>query len=82
MPVQKFSFNHQTVSYHFDAAFSDLKKVVEKQNAILVTDEPVFAAHQKKLRGWKTIVIKGGEAYKVQSTVDSIIAQLIDSTLR
>jgi 3-dehydroquinate synthase len=78
MPVRKFSFSHQTVSYYFDAAFADLKKIIVKQPAVFITDENVFAAHQKKFKGWKTIVLKAGEEYKVQSTVDSIIEQLLD----
>ncbi len=45
--------------------------------AVLITDEHVFAAHQKKFGGWNTIVIDAGEQFKVQATVDSIIEQLI-----
>ncbi|MEO6070599.1 MAG: 3-dehydroquinate synthase [Chitinophagaceae bacterium] len=78
MPVQKYSFNHQSVNYYFDAAFVDLKKIVQKQPAIIITDENVFAAHHKRFKSWKTIVLKAGEAYKVQATVDSIISQLIE----
>jgi 3-dehydroquinate synthase len=44
----------------------------------VITDENVFAAHQAKFKTWKTIVLKAGEAFKNQSTVDLIIQQLIE----
>ncbi|HQS55732.1 MAG TPA: 3-dehydroquinate synthase, partial [Sediminibacterium sp.] len=45
--------------------------------AVLITDEHIFDKHKKKFKGWNTIVLKPGEAYKVQQTVDMIIDQLI-----
>src|SRR5690349_18308553 len=77
MPVRQFSFSKQTVSYYFDAAFADVKKLV-KGPSIFITDENVYAAHKKKFKGLNVIVIKAGEEFKVQATVDSIIGQLID----
>jgi 3-dehydroquinate synthase len=78
MALRKFSFNHRTVNYYFDASITDLRKIVAKHNAVIITDENVFAAHQKKFKGWNTIILKAGEEFKVQATVDSIISQLID----
>lgn len=77
MESQKFRFSAKTVSYHFDAALSDLKKLVPQKKAVVITDENIFNAHQKKLNGWNTIVIKPGEAFKTQATVDGVIDQLI-----
>jgi 3-dehydroquinate synthase len=57
--------------------FSYLGKIADSDHAVIITDEHVFAAHQKKFGGWNTIVIDAGEEYKVQPTVDSIIEQLI-----
>jgi 3-dehydroquinate synthase len=70
-------FSGKTTSYYFDANFSYLEKLADKDHAVLITDEHVFAAHQKKFGGWNTVVIDAGEQYKVQATVDSIIEQLI-----
>ncbi|MCW3080926.1 3-dehydroquinate synthase [Segetibacter sp.] len=78
MIKKTFSFSTSSVNYFFNAEISYLDQVVAKDNAVVITDENVFAKHQRKLKGWKTIVIKGGERYKVQSTVDDIIQQLID----
>lgn len=78
MPVKKIRYGASTVQYHLDARFSMLKTVTAGKRIFLITDENVFAAHEKKFRTWPTIVIKSGEKYKVQSTADNIIRQLID----
>lgn len=77
MTVKKIPFSSQTVSYHFGGAIADLKKMVPLNKTVLVTDENVYRAHQKKFKGWSTIIIKAGEAFKVQATVDSIVEQLL-----
>ncbi|MEI6946563.1 3-dehydroquinate synthase [Paraflavisolibacter sp. H34] len=77
MQTKKFNFSRQSVDYHFDASLGDLKAIAPKQKTIVITDENVFAAHQKKLKGWQTIVLPPGEAHKTQATVSSVIEQLI-----
>ena len=72
-----YKVSGKTTTCYFDVDLSYLEKLTEKDHAVLVTDEQVFAAHQKKFGGWNTIVINAGEQYKVQETVDSIIDQLI-----
>jgi len=74
----QYKFSGKTTTWYLDADFSYLEKLVGKDNAILITDEHLFAAHQKRFGGWNTIVINAGEQYKVQATVDSIVEQLID----
>lgn len=74
----QYKFSGKTTTWYLDADFSHLEKLVGKENAVLITDEHLFAAHQKRFGGWNTIVINAGEQYKVQATVDSIIGQLID----
>ena len=73
----QYKFSGKTTTYYFDAEFAYLEKLVNKQQAVILTDEHVFQGHQKKLKGWKTIVIPAGEAYKTQATVNSVIEQLI-----
>lgn len=77
MKQRKFQFTNTTVSYFFDAEFSHLEKLVAKYNAVLITDEHVFAAHKRKFKGWNTIILKPGEQYKIQATVDVVIDQLL-----
>lgn len=73
----KYKFSTATVSYYFDSKFSELRKLVSKKTTVLITDENIFRLHESKFKGWNTIVLKPGEEYKVQATVDSIIEQLI-----
>ena len=73
-----YKFSGKTTTYYFDAGFPYLEKLVDKKQTVLLTDENVFRFHQKKFGGWNTIVIKAGEAFKVQDTVNSVIEQLID----
>jgi len=77
--IQKsFSFSSSTTRYFFNADLAYVDELVSRENAVVLTDENVFGKHQRKLKGWKTIVIKAGEEFKVQSTVDDIIHQLIE----
>lgn len=62
---------------YFDASLAQLSKLVDKKNAVIITDENIVAAHPARFNGWKKIVLKAGEEYKVQATVDDIIRQLI-----
>lgn len=78
MQKKKFAFSRQTVDYFFEASFADLKAVAPQKKAVIITDENIFSAHQKKFKGWDTIVLKPGEQYKVQSTVDAVMLQLIE----
>lgn len=73
-----FHFSRSSVTCFFNTPFAAIEKMADREKTILVTDENVFAAHRKKFRGWNTIILKPGEQYKIQPTVDVIIEQLID----
>ncbi len=78
MQTKTYQFSSGKVNYYFDADLQDIWKKVDKEHAVMITDENVYAAFSKKFRGCDTIVLKPGEDFKVQATVDSIIEQLID----
>lgn len=71
-------FTHSQVNYFLEDSFSHLKDIVNRNNTVIITDENVFDAHKKKFNNWNTIVLKAGEEFKVQDTVDSVIEQLIE----
>lgn len=71
-------FNTGIVHYYFDAEIKYLGQLVDQTNTVLITDENVFSLHQKIFKNWNTIVLKPGEAYKIQQTVDSVVQQLIE----
>ena len=77
MVTKKIKFSTKETAFYFNADFLHLDKLVSKERAIIITDEHVFDAHKKKLKGWNTIVLKPGEQYKVQQTVDVVIDQLL-----
>lgn len=77
MTKKVIKFSTTSTSFYFDASFHQLEKLTSKDNTIIVTDENVYNKNEKKFAGWKTIVLKPGEQYKVQSSVDLIIEQLI-----
>lgn len=77
MDAVTYKFSTASTRFYFDTPFSHLKKIVNPAAAVIVTDENVFSLNEKKFKGWNTIVLKPGEGYKVQATVDMLIAQLI-----
>ena len=77
MKKSRYTFSAQTTDYYFDAPFLTLRKLVDKKATVLIVDENVYAHHASKWKGWKVIVLKSGEEYKNQETVNAIIDQLV-----
>jgi hypothetical protein len=77
MKKLSYTFSSSSTQFYFDADFSFLEKILDKNNAVIITDENIFSAHKKKFKGWSAIVLNAGEKYKLQSTVDEVIEQLI-----
>jgi 3-dehydroquinate synthase len=72
-----YKFSNSSTDYYFGGSIGLLKKITDPKTAIILTDENVFNANTEKFRGWNCIVLKPGEEYKIQSTVDAVIGQLI-----
>ena len=77
MTKTSIKFNNSSTDFYFAFGITHLKEIVDVQQAVFITDENVFNAHTKRFKGYNTIVLKPGEEYKVQATVDSIIEELI-----
>jgi len=77
MDKQTYRFSNSSTDFYFANGISHLKEIVDIKHTILITDEHIFSAHQKRFKAYKTIVLKPGEQYKVQATVDSIVEELI-----
>ncbi len=73
----QYKFSGKSTDCFFDADFSLIEKKLQKDTTIFITDENIYAAHAEKFGGWQTIVIKPGEHFKNQQTVDAVILQLI-----
>jgi len=78
MIKRQFHFSNSSVDYYFEGKFAQLKKILGTAKTVLITDDKVFAAQEKLFKNRNTIVLKAGEEYKKQATVDSIIGQLIE----
>ncbi|PVD53534.1 3-dehydroquinate synthase [Terrimonas sp.] len=78
MTTETYSFSKASTTYYFDATFAQLKKIVDIKSAIIITDENLFKAHPEKFKNWNTIVLRAGEQYKIQATVDTIIEQMLN----
>lgn len=73
-----YKFSRSSTDYYLAHSISHLKKITDQKATILITDENVYNTHTKRFKGWNTIVLKPGEEYKIQETVDAIIEQLIE----
>src|SRR5262245_46985692 len=73
-----YKFSNSSVDYYFAGGISHLKEVVDTDNTIVITDENVYNAHTKRFSRLNSIILKAGEEFKVQSTVDFVIDQLIE----
>lgn len=78
MKKWKVKFSNSTVEFVLDGKFATVGRMVNKANAIFITDENVYALHQKQFKGKPTIVIPAGEVHKHQATVDFIIEALLN----
>ncbi len=73
-----YKFYHSSSDYYFASRFSYLGKITDPRHTILITDDNVYRLHAKRFKGWDTIVLKPGEEFKVQSTVDVVMESLIE----
>lgn len=73
----KVKYSTSSTEIYLDAGFAQLKKMADSKSSVLITDENVYKAHRQRFKGWNVIVLKPGEEYKIQSTADAIIDQLI-----
>ncbi len=78
MNKQTFQFTTAAVDYYFNASIKQLKEIVDIQNTIIITDETIYQLHQSQISEFKVIIVPPGEKHKNQSTIDSIINQLIE----
>lgn len=75
-PVQ-YRFSQKNIDCYFDGDFSIIENIVQKQKLVFITDENIYEAHKDKFSTNRTIVIKAGEQFKNQQTVNTVIDELI-----
>jgi 3-dehydroquinate synthase len=72
-----YKFSNSSTDFYFAHGISHLKKITDPANTIIITDENIYNAHEKRFKNWNTMVLQAGEEFKVQETIDNIIQQLI-----
>ena len=77
MDKQEYKFSTKSVDCYFDADFSFLEELVLKEKAIIISDDNIATIYEDVFKGFKVIAIKAGEENKQQSTVDTVIKELI-----
>jgi 3-dehydroquinate synthase len=77
MVKRTYKFSNSSTDFFFAHGISHLRKIIDQKSTILITDQNVFNGHTKRFKGWNTIVLKPGEEFKVQATIDAVIEQLI-----
>ena len=77
MKKSTFRFSDSSTDFYFDASFSNINQLVNKEHSVIITDQNVFDSHKNKFKSWNSIILKPGEKYKVQKTADTIIDQLV-----
>ncbi len=71
-------YSTDSTIFYFDSSISELSKIVDQTSTFIITDDNLYHHYQKKLKGWNVLLIKAGEKYKNQNTVNEIIGQLIE----
>jgi len=77
MHKTEYTYAYKTVTSYFDGEFSFINELAGEADIVIITDENVFQHHAGKLTAYPVIKFPAGEMYKNQSTVDTIIRELI-----
>lgn len=78
MQSRTYKFSRSSTNLYPASGIRHLKKITDPKATVLITDENVYNAHAKRFKGWDVIVLKPGEEFKVQATVDAVIEKLIE----
>ena len=72
-----YKFGSSSTDFYLAYGISHLKKITDPANTIIITDENIYDAHEKRFKNWNTMVLQAGEEFKIQPTIDNIVQQLI-----
>lgn len=71
-----FRIGTDAVRFYSDGSLDALGKLYKGRRLILITDQNIYRLHRAAFRAWDTIVLRSGEEYKVQATIDSLVERL------
>ncbi|MFM7671168.1 MAG: 3-dehydroquinate synthase [Bacteroidota bacterium] len=73
-----FRIGDQRVRFFPNERLHSISKIVGLRRTILITDQQVYRKHKQAFLPFDTIVLRAGESYKVQATIDSLVERLIN----
>lgn len=76
---KKITYSSGTTVFHFDSGLDQLEQLAPKDSTYIITDDNLYHYYQKKLKGWKVLLIPAGEAHKHVDQVQQLIGQLIEA---
>ncbi|HEY0298312.1 MAG TPA: 3-dehydroquinate synthase [Arachidicoccus sp.] len=72
-------YSSASTTFYFNNSLSELSNLFDKKSTFIITDDNLYHHFQKKIKGWKVLLIKAGEQYKHQQSVDELITKLIEA---
>lgn len=79
MTKKIIKYSSASTTFYFDNSLNELSNLFDKKSTFIITDDNLYHHYQKKLKGWNVLLIRAGEQYKHQQTVDELIAKLIEA---
>lgn len=79
MQKKIIKYSSASTAFYFDSSLSELQNLFDKKSTFIITDDNLYHHYQKKLKGWNVLLIRAGEEFKHQQTVDELIAKLIEA---
>jgi 3-dehydroquinate synthase len=77
MKKQSIHIGKSSTDFYWNSSIKNLTRIADPAYSVIITDKNVYSTNTKVFKGWNVIVLKPGEEFKVQETVNSIIEQLI-----
>ena len=77
MKSKIIKFTNCSCTFYTEANWDAIDTICNKQTTYIITDANVFKNHKAKFEKRNVIVLRAGEMYKQQATVDAIINSLL-----
>ncbi|MFM7646040.1 MAG: 3-dehydroquinate synthase [Sphingomonadales bacterium] len=77
MKKNRFTFSSGSTDCYFLGSIAQLDHLADPATTVVVTDQHVYRHHRSLFAKWNTIVLRAGERYKIQATVDALVERLV-----
>lgn len=78
MKNKKIDFSNSSTTVYTQASWTkDIDSIINNEKTVIITDNNIAKKHKAKFANRNVIVLRPGEKYKQQATVDAIISAMI-----